>query len=254
MNYNTQDSPFHKLEQLNFSLDVWLNFWYPAICNYLAIDAQADLEAVKLAKKYKSNVKLIELQKMLETKKVILVAPGTILEKQRRDMVIEKIKENLQKKIVISIDGATTFFAEHNIIPDIVVSDLDGKVDDQLMVQQEGSIMLVHIHGDNITAVKKYLPKISTEKFMLTTQTEPTNYIHNFYGFTDGDRGVALCKYFNSKEVTLIGYDFGDKIGVYSKTLKENKMIQRKMKKFIIAKSVINWCQNNGLKITYRYR
>ena len=48
----------------------------------------------------------------------------------------------------------------------------------------------------------------------------------NFGGFTDGDRCVFLAEYFNASKIVLIGMDFGQEIGKYSK----HKVMNRKTK------------------------
>ena len=42
MIYETEGSPFRKFEQMDFTLSVWLEKWYPKICNILQINAEED--------------------------------------------------------------------------------------------------------------------------------------------------------------------------------------------------------------------
>ncbi|MHA1686709.1 MAG: 6-hydroxymethylpterin diphosphokinase MptE-like protein [Candidatus Heimdallarchaeaceae archaeon] len=252
MSYNTKKSKFHSLEKLNFSLESWLNFWYPNICKYLDINPNEDMTALKnITQNYRSSISPTKLSNLLKNRIVYLVAPGYTIEEHEKEL-IDLVRKSKGKATVISVDGATTIFFKHDIIPDIIVSDLDGNVEHQIYAQKAGSILLVHVHGDNKETLEKYLPEISKMDFMLTTQTRPINTAYNFYGFSDGDRAVSLCKYFNAREAVLIGYDFGDKIGFYSKKteIESKEFLLRKMKKFVIAQSVINWCENVGLKIS----
>jgi uncharacterized Rossmann fold enzyme len=81
--------------------------------------------------------------------------------------------------------------------------------------EKRGAIMVVHAHGDNIDMIKKMVPKF--RKVVGTTQVMPLANVHNFGGFTDGDRAVFLAEEFGAKKVVLVGMDLGDSIGKYSK-------------------------------------
>jgi uncharacterized Rossmann fold enzyme len=120
-------------------------------------------------------------------------------------------------------------------LPDIIVTDLDGNVTDQIKANLHGSVVIIHAHGDNIDKIRKYIPEFK-EKLVGTTQTDPTPFenLHNFGGFTDGDRAVILADHFHAKKITLIGFDFGDKIGQYS--FAEKKDIELKFRK-------LSWCR-----------
>ncbi len=106
---------------------------------------------------------------------------------------------------------------------------------DQLKANSEGSIAIIHAHGDNINKIKKYVPKLEG-KILGTTQInpEPYKFLHNFGGFTDGDRAVYLADHFHAKKIYLMGFDFNGKIGEYS--FAENKDKKLKLKK-------LKWCE-----------
>ena len=111
---------------------------------------------------------------------------------------------------------------ESGIIPDIVITDLDGDEDTLKKIGRK-SIFIVHAHGDNIEKlefVKKF------KKCIGTTQSNPFNKIQNFGGFTDGDRGVFLANHFGAKKIILFGMDFGEKIGKHSNTKKSERKIK----------------------------
>ena len=88
--------------------------------------------------------------------------------------------------------------------------------------------MVVHAHGDNTTMLKRLVPKF--KKVVGSTQVMPVENVHNFGGFTDGDRGVFLAEEFGAKKIVLVGMDFGDSIGKYSKTkVKDTALKKQKM-------------------------
>ena len=96
--------------------------------------------------------------------------------------------------------------------------------------------IIVHAHGDNydkLEIVKEFT------NVMGTTQTKTFGKIVNFGGFTDGDRCVFLAELFNAKRIVLVGMDFGQKIGKYSKHKVINHKI--KIKKLKFGKKILEW-------------
>ena len=65
---------------------------------------------------------------------------------------------------IIAADGATTAFLEKSIIPHIIVTDLDGCLDDIIEACKRGSSIIVHAHGDNVDALRKWVPRIIDNK------------------------------------------------------------------------------------------
>ena len=250
MIFKTSKSFFKDLEKKAFNKDIWLSEWYPKICDYLEINPDDDSIALqKILSFVAGNYPSYGLKQHLQGKRIIAIAPGTNLEEEI-EIYLKKFKS--KDDILISADGATTYLHSIDIIPDIIVTDFDGNVKDQLLAQQEGSILLIHVHGDNYQTIQKYVPSISEGNFLLTTQTEALPGSHNFFGFTDGDRIVCLATIMNSQEIVLLGYDFGPNIGKYSKNgeIEQIRKI-RKIRKFTIGKSIINWCHNSSQKITF---
>ncbi len=244
MIYDTHDSPFKQFEKLDFNLDNWLRFWYPTICSFLSISPEDDKKSLKeILNNFQTNFSPDNLLQILQNENVIVVAPGPSLTANISYLINSKINKGQDKQLIISVDGATSFLVKNNIIPTIIVTDLDGSVGDQIFAQKKGSIIIAHIHGDNTRAALRYLPTLINEKIIITTQTRPLKGAYNFLGFSDGDRAVSLLAYFKAKKAKLIGYDFGNVIGKYSKP---HKLLQEKytmkLKKFTIAKSIINWC------------
>ena len=115
-----------------------------------------------------------------------------------------------QDQVIIAADGATTVLMANRMIPDVIVTDLDGIVGDIISASRKGSFVVVHAHGDNIPAVASVVPSLNRDRVLGTTQSEPFDGIYNFGGFTDGDRCVFLAKAFNAASVTLFGFDYED--------------------------------------------
>ncbi|MCD1296245.1 hypothetical protein CUJ83_14680 [Methanocella sp. CWC-04] len=125
---------------------------------------------------------------------------------------------------VIAADGSTSILLRNGIVPDIIVSDLDGSHDDLLKANSEGSIILAHAHADNIDSVKKMVPKL--KNVIGTTQAGPMENVFNFGGFSDGDRCVFLAKEFGAKSITIIGFNLDD-TNVTPKKLKKLKWARK---------------------------
>ncbi|MCR3882808.1 MAG: DUF115 domain-containing protein [Methanothrix sp.] len=110
--------------------------------------------------------------------------------------------------VVIAADGATTPLLAAGVVPDVIVTDLDGLLPDIVAASERGSAVVVHAHGDNVAALLEYVPRL--RKVLATTQAAPLEGVYNFGGFTDGDRAVFLARHFGAEEIRLIGFDYDD--------------------------------------------
>lgn len=108
---------------------------------------------------------------------------------------------------VISADGATTGLRAQELVPDIIVTDLDGPVEDQLRAGAAGAVLVVHAHGDNVPALQRWVPEMRPP-ILGTTQIDPPEGLFNFGGFTDGDRAVMMAEELGAEVIVLIGFDF----------------------------------------------
>ncbi|MFX0108910.1 MAG: 6-hydroxymethylpterin diphosphokinase MptE-like protein [Candidatus Hodarchaeota archaeon] len=109
--------------------------------------------------------------------------------------------------ILITADEATSVMMRAGMIPKILVTDLDGDIEDQIRANERGTVAVIHAHGDNIPKVEKYASEFKG-KVVGTTQSRPFGKIFNFGGFTDGDRAVLLAHHFNASSIRLLGFDF----------------------------------------------
>ncbi len=93
------------------------------------------------------------------------------------------------------------------ILPDILVTDLDGDIGPQLEASSRGTVTLILAHGDNTDLVARYAPMFRG-KVVLTTQGKPRGNVLSFGGFTDGDRAVCMLRHFGVGRILLEGFDF----------------------------------------------
>jgi len=190
-------------------------------------DKESAIILNSILKKTEVNEKIISL---IKGKTVLVIGSGPSLAS-----AIPKLK-NYKKIVKIAADSSIKPLVENGIIPDIIVTDLDGDVNTLEKIGKTKSIFVVHAHGDNIEKlefVKKF------KNYIGTTQSSPFGKIENFGGFTDGDRGVFLANHFQAKKIILIGMDFGDRIGKYSETKRSDRKI--KLMKLKRGESLLKW-------------
>lgn len=113
---------------------------------------------------------------------------------------------------LLSADGATRVLMDKGLVPSVVVTDLDGEIGPQARANAEGSIAVIHAHGDNLGSLRRYVPRFQG-RVVGTTQSTPFDGIRNYGGFTDGDRAVMLARHFGAKRILLLGFDFERPMG-----------------------------------------
>lgn len=138
-----------------------------------------------------------ELKDLIRERTVTVAGDGPNLESEINGI----------RGILIAADEATSVLLERGRTPDVVMTDLDGKIEDLIRANEKGAVVLIHAHGDNQDAIRQHAGSFMG-KVMGTTQSLPFEKIHNFGGFTDGDRGVFLADHFGASEINLIGFDF----------------------------------------------
>ena len=171
-----------------------------------------------------------KIKKLVENKTVLVIGSGPSL-----SIAIPKLKK-YKKSIKIAADSSIKPLVENGIIPDIIVTDLDGDENILEKIAKTRVIFVVHAHGDNIEKLE-FVKNI--KNCMGTTQSLPFDKIQNFGGFTDGDRGVFLANHYNAKKIILFGMDFGDRIGKFSETKRCDRKI--KLRKLRTGKSLLEW-------------
>jgi len=190
-------------------------------------DKQSAIILDSILKKTNTADKIL---KLINGKTVFVIGSGPSLSN-----AIPKLKK-LKKSIKIAADSSLKPLVDNGIIPDIVVTDLDGDENTIKKIAKTKSIFVIHAHGDNIEKLE-LVKKI--KNCIGTTQSNPFNKIQNFGGFTDGDRGVFLANYFGAKKIILFGMDFGNRIGKFSNTKKADRKI--KLKKLEIGENLLIW-------------
>ena len=206
----------------------WKKYYNQILLDFDFSKKEDEKSAVLLSKLLdgKKLVKPEDLNNIISGKNVYVFGAAGSLQDD-----VKKVKK--EKAVFISADPATSLLMEKNIMPDIIVTDLDGVVEDEVKANKKGAIAMIHAHGNNIDRLERYVPMFDG-KIIGTTQSKPFDNIHNFGGFTDGDRAVCLADCFGAKKIFLAGFDF-ENVGKYSKS-KELKMKKLEWAKRIIEK------------------
>ncbi len=111
---------------------------------------------------------------------------------------------------IVAASTAVDTLAGHGIAVDLMVTDLDKNVETAHELTHNGTPVAAHAHGDNIPALREWLPKFDSDLTLVTTQAEPTGAVINPGGFTDGDRAAFLAHAFGARELRFVGWQFDD--------------------------------------------
>lgn len=233
-------------------IETWMK-WYKEILQNFGFEKEDDEKSAEylndyLKNKFNSsaeNKKAISLSDLPTSENIIVFGAGPSLKKHINKLKPE-ISENSDKFILISADGATTALMEENLVPHIIVTDLDGKLEDILKANTQGSFLVVHAHGNNLEFLKDNLNNL--KNILGTTQSYPLEYVHNFGGFTDGDRAMFLAVELGANNIIMAGMDFGEVVTKYSRPDMENNIGPAddiKKLKLNYAEKLVEWIKKN---------
>jgi uncharacterized Rossmann fold enzyme len=181
---------------------------YERILEDFGFDRKGDEEAARFLSDMlteENTVNLSELEAVISGKPILVCgnAPG---------LRAELLRINLPDFVVIAADGAAAVLMGIGHRPEVICTDLDGNseadIEKEILACEQGSIVLIHAHGDNMDKLEKYVPRF--KHFIATTQARPFDKVYNFGGFSDGDRCVFVARDFKAKSIRLAGFDFED--------------------------------------------
>lgn len=211
--------------------EVW-EPWYLRIAERLGLDRGEDERAVGLLSGLFPPPRLEGLRELVEGRECLVLGAGPSLEEDLRRLR----RAGRLGMTLLPADGATSAVMEFRI-PEVVVTDLDGRVEDQEEAWRGGSWLVVHVHGDNYLRVKGFLEGKGPERLLGTTQLRPAGNLLNFGGFTDGDRAAFLAWELGARRIYLAGMDLGEEVGRYS----GRKEVGRKREKLRICGELLGW-------------
>ncbi|MDO8056424.1 MAG: DUF115 domain-containing protein [Candidatus Hermodarchaeota archaeon] len=222
-----------------------LKQWWPRyqqILDQFQYNITKDQEAANLLSEYIKQVALTpgDLREIVQGKHVVICGAGPSISTN-----LEHIVTNItfEDTVVFAADGATTACLEYRLVPDFVMTDLDGEMEDILTAQNQGAIIIVHAHGDNIPALKLWVPRLKQRRSIGSTQARPQSGVYNLGGFTDGDRCAFWAEGLHASKIALAGMDLGNLIGRYSKPELTTDVVAPPIKrqKLQVAKELLTW-------------
>ncbi len=138
---------------------------YSEILKEFGYSKKRDLKSAKLLNSIlKNNFSLKKLRNLVLNQDVFVIGAGPTLISS-----IPTLKKYCSTTKIVA-DGAVKALIENKIIPDILVSDLDGDENSLKKIGKNNTIMVIHAHGDNINR----LELVSNFKNCVgTTETRP---------------------------------------------------------------------------------
>lgn len=223
------------------NLAIWFS-WYEELLQEFGFSRQDDEKSAEILDNLLEDCGGLSPSDIPMKEKALVFGAGPSIKRNIKE--IQNL--DLSQFTLISADGATTALLEENIIPDIIVTDLDGEMKDIVQANGERSFLAVHAHGNNMEKVTRYVPHLC--RVLGTTQSTPLKNVYNFGGFTDGDRALFLAVELGAKYIILAGMDFGKVVTKYSRpdmTESEGKADEIKELKLKYAKKLVEWIAEN---------
>jgi len=172
------------------------------------------------------------------------MVPRSVLVCGGGDTLADELSSMSIDRYVVVADAATSIVADAGISIDMIVTDLDGIVEDQISLNSDGTVTFIHAHGDNQTALDRYVRRF-VGPVVGTCQCPPPTGMYNLGGFTDGDRAACICAELGAKDILLAGFDFD------SPSNKVGKSMDVKKRKLRWAKAILDILAESGVRVTY---
>ncbi len=146
---------------------------------------------------------------------------------------------------LICAGSAASIMLRAGVIPGLLVTDLDGDVEDQAELCRRGATAVLHAHGDNHQLIQDHIDLFSGPMLM-TTQSRPDLLLENFGGFTDGDRAVCMARHLGAERIELIGFDFDRPV------VNDEEDAEAKRRKIQWARRIIVEMNPPGVELIFR--
>jgi len=213
---------------------------YRGIAQRLCLDPVRDEESTRVLNeilKHKEIVSEDSLRARVHGRDVAVFGAGPSLEDGIDAMLSSGLYHNF---LHAAADGAVTAFIERGKCPELIFSDLDGPAHDLIKASSSGSWIIAHAHGDNIPLVRNLIPMLKG-RLLGSTQVNPIPpLVLDLGGFTDGDRAAYWADGLGASRMVLVGMDFGEKVGRYSKGGLTGERLKRKLEKLKIGSELVS--------------
>jgi len=110
----------------------------------------------------------------------------------------------------VAADGSTAVLLEEGIVPDVVVTDMDGPWMALWRAAELGAVPVVYIHGDNYMFFPQFvqgLPVFALEAQCLPPRLAVLGLASPPHGFSDGDRAAVLAACCGASGLELLGFN-----------------------------------------------
>ena len=172
---------------------------YLEILDFFSFSREQDEEAARLLASLVTVDALSDLDRLVRERTVTVCGNAPCLSEQ-----LDRVEGT-----IIAADAAAEVLYTHGIRPDVVFTDLDGATDRFLSMNEEGTVMVIHAHGDNMPLLSHWVPRFKG-LVVATTQGTPLSAVHNFGGFSDGDRAVFAADALGATSIRILGFDLDD--------------------------------------------
>ncbi|ELZ93006.1 hypothetical protein C440_11921 [Haloferax mucosum ATCC BAA-1512] len=112
--------------------------------------------------------------------------------------------------VIVAASTAADVVRDAGYDLDLMVTDLDKNPRTAVELTEGGTPVAAAAHGDNIPAIRKWVPKFETDHVLGTTQASPVGPVVNWGGFTDGDRAAFIADELGASRLVFAGWDFDD--------------------------------------------
>lgn len=175
---------------------------YEAILADFGFGRGGDERAREVLRAFEPGGSLDAFAAVLADRAVAVVAPGPPLPE-----ALDAVRE---ADVVLAVSSAAGVLRAHGLSVDAYVTDLDADPELAPALTGEGVPTAVHAHGDNVPAVREFLPECDREHVLGTTQAAPRAPVVNVGGFTDGDRAAFLADHVGARSLSFPGWDLDD--------------------------------------------
>ncbi|RLG63734.1 hypothetical protein DRO02_05990 [archaeon] len=183
---------------------------YEALRRELSINIEDDIRAARklsqLLKGKNIDETFKQLRESIKQKHILIIGLGKTLLQDLKSLE-SFLRQKLCQLTIITVEQAyppTEETLPEGIVKG-VVTDLDGVNPLEI---PENVIKIVHGHGDNISLLETYIPKL--ENIVGTIQVDLNlGNVYRVHGFTDGDRAAYMAAQLKASTITLAAMDMG---------------------------------------------
>ncbi|MFC5366798.1 6-hydroxymethylpterin diphosphokinase MptE-like protein [Salinirubrum litoreum] len=153
---------------------------------------------------------LADLTRPFDTDRLRPIAGSRVAVAGAAPSLADETELAAQADYVVAASTAGDVLRAAGVEIDLLVTDLDKTPETARDLTREGIPVAAHAHGDNVPAVREWVPAFARDNVLPTTQAEPVGPVANYGGFTDGDRGAFLADAFGAETLVFPGWDFDD--------------------------------------------